>query len=532
MFRLLPDIGSWRSEPRQPERQASALLEDLGGTFIKLGQVLSLQPDLIPSSYCDEFFDLLDRVPPFDYPEVERIFVEDLGRRPADIFDSFDRMPFASASIGQVHRASLGGQELAVKVRRPTALRDFGGDIRLMKGLIQLITKLRLKRFDGLRVPLNEFVAWTDDELDYRREARYMEQVRVNTGERPEAKVPTMYPELSTARILTAEFLNGTTLLEYLRSLDREDPAIGSRLEEIGFDPEVFAENVLANFLSDVFQHGMFHADLHPANLLILPNNVVGYVDFGITGVISEYGSHQVLAMILALARQDVDEILEGIFRISEVTDDSDIEGFRRGLRELSETWFAGDRTGSGITTGYTLIMLDLIRLSRQCALLPHEEAMRYMRSVVTADGLIARFAPDFDVNRSLERLSKKHLRSRAMAATFSADKMIESWIAGTRLMRDGAHRLDRLLDKLEKGESVARKSRRGKRQGEKTQSSPRADRVLRLGASVLAIAVMMIAGQEPVEPGLNLFVAQAVLIGVGSLLLSWTVLRWMFSRS
>ncbi len=525
-LRRLPFFGRLLRAPLPPEKRFRALLERLGGTFIKFGQVLSLQPDLVPSSYCDELFDLLDRVPAFDYAEVERIFREDHGRDPAEIFDSFDQVPFASASIGQVHRATLGGRELAVKVRRPTALRDFGGDIGLMKAMVRLISALRLKSFDSLRMPLNEFVAWTGDELDYRREARYMEQVRVNTGERRAARVPAVIGEVSTARILAAEYLDGTTLLEYLRSLERGDPAVAHRLREIEFDPETFAENILANFLGDVFKHGIFHADLHPANLLILPDNVVGYVDFGITGVISEYGSQHVLAMILALSRHDVEEMLEGIFRISEVTEESDVEGFRRGLRERAEVWFGEDRGGNELTTGYTLIMLDMIRLSRRHAVLPHEEALRYMRSVITADGLIARFAPEFDVNRALERLSLRQLQSRALATTFSADRMIDSWIAGSRLMRDGALRLDRLLDRLEKEKPVEPDAERDRAPREALSA-----RTLRLGVSVLGIATLIVLGAEPVRPGLNLFVAEAALTGAGTVLLIWSALRWMLSR-
>jgi ubiquinone biosynthesis protein len=510
-----------------PERRFRALLEDLGGTFIKLGQVLSLQPDLVPSSYCDELFDLLDRVPPFGISQVEETFVEDLGRRPADIFDRFDPVPFASASIGQVHRAFLDGRELAVKVRRPTALRDFGGDIGLMKAMLWLISKLRLKRLNSLRLPVNEFVAWTGDELDYRREARYMEQVRINTGERSEALVPAVMGDLSTDRILTAEYLEGTTLLEYLRSLERGDPAVGYRLNEIGFDPERFAENILANFLGDVFHHGIFHADLHPANLLILPNNVVGYVDFGITGMISDYGGGHVLAMILALARRDVDELIEGTLKISDVNDDSDVEGFRRGMRERADVWFADDRGGAELATGYTLIILDMIKLSRRYSVLPHEEAMRYMRSVITVDGLIARFAPEFDVNRALERLSRKHLGSRTLATAFSVDRMIDSWIAGSRLMRNGALRLDRLLDKLEKGMPIDRQTEEGR-----PERDSFSERALRLGVSVLAITAVMIAGDEPVRLGLNLFSVEAGLIGVGSLLLVWNTMRWVLSET
>jgi ubiquinone biosynthesis protein len=529
---FIPVLARRLPAPPPPEQRFRALLEDLGGTFIKFGQVLSLQPDLVPSSYCEELFDLLDRVPPFDYSEVERVFLQDHGCEPAEIFDTFDRVPFASASIGQVHRATLGGREFAVKVRRPTAVRDFGGDIGLMKALVWLISKLRRKNLDGLRLSLNEFVAWTSDELDYRREARYMEQVRLNTGAGPkrpdavvQARVPAVLREVSTDRILAADYLEGTTLLEYLRSLERSDPATGYRLREIGFEPERFAENILSNFLGDVFQHGIFHADLHPANLLILPANVVGYVDFGITGVISEYGSQRVLAMILGLSRHDVDALIEGTLSIAEVTDSSDVAGFRRGVRERSEVWFGEDRGGKP-AIGYTLFMLDMIRLARQFNVLPHEEALRYMRSVITADGLIARFAPDFDVNRALERLSRKHLRSRALANTFSADRMIDSWIAGSRLMRDGALRLDRLLDKLEKGESVDRDS-----EPSRSESGPKPARALRLGVCVLALAGMMALGEEPARPGLNLFFAEATLIGIGTLILAWTALRWTFSR-
>jgi ubiquinone biosynthesis protein len=522
----LPVLSRWLPAQPPPERRFRALLERLGGTFIKFGQVLSLQPDLVPSSYCDELFDLLDRVPPFDYAEVERIFVEDLGRKPSEIFDSFEPAPLASASIGQVHRAVLDGRPLAVKIRRPTALRDFGGDVSLMKAAAWLISKLGLGSGDPLRLALGEFVAWTGDELDYRREARYMEQVRSNSSARREAEVPAVNRQLSTARILVADYLPGVTLLEYLRSRERADAAVEDRLRDLGFDPGGFAQNVLSNFLDDVFHHGIFHADLHPANLLILPGNVVGYVDFGITGVISRYASRHVLAMIRAYSRRDVDELLEGVLAISEVTKSSAVEGFRRGLREKAATWFGEDRLAAGPATGYTRFMLDMILLSRRFSLLPHEEVLRYMRSVITADGLIARFAPDFDVSRALERLSRKHLQSRALEATVSADRMIEAWIAGARLTRDGAQRLDRLLQRLAREERIDRES-----EPDGAASHPLAARALRLGTCVLAIAAMMFLGREAVRPGLNLFFAETLLIGIGTLQLTWTALRWMSSR-
>lgn len=528
----LPLVGRRVSTKTTPQRRFRALLEDLGGTFVKFGQVLSLQPDLVPNSYCDELFDLLDRMPSFDYSEVDRVFREDLGRGPSEVFDDFERAPFASASIGQVHRATLAGRPLAVKVRRPDALRNFGGDISLMRAAIWLITRLRLESLDSFRLALDEFVAWTTDELDYRREARYMERVRINSAARPQARVPAVMGDVSTDRILAVEYLEGVTLLEYLRSLERGDPAVAFRLREIDFDPGQFAENILANFLGDVFRHGIFHADLHPANLLILPDNVVGYVDFGITGMISKYGSRQVLAMILALARRDADELFEGILAISEVTDQSDVEGFRREMRARSDVWFAQDRGGNELATSYTVIMLDLIRLSRRFALLPHEEAMRYMRSVVTADGLIARFAPDFDVDRALERLSRKQLEARSLEEAFSTDRVIGAAIAGTRLAQDGALRLNRWLDRIDRDQrdgSAGGNRRLDGPDGRRRQGS--SDRALRLALALLAVTAMMILGQEPVRLGFNLFVAEALVIGAGLWLLVGTTLRWIRSE-
>ncbi|SVC87618.1 uncharacterized protein METZ01_LOCUS340472, partial [marine metagenome] len=118
----------------------------MGGVYIKFGQMLALQPDILSLEYCNELFDLLDKVTPFAYDQVEALIVEELGRPPAELFDSFESQPLASASIGQVHVAYLNGQKLAVKVQRPSAQRDFVGDIQIMKGAIQLIRRLGLKR--------------------------------------------------------------------------------------------------------------------------------------------------------------------------------------------------------------------------------------------------------------------------------------------------------------------------------------------------------------------------------------------------
>src|SRR6185312_5938125 len=158
-----------------PER-LRVFFEELGGTFIKFGQMLALQPDILSFEYCNELFDLLDRCAPFEYEQVERIFVEETGKTPAEIFESFETQPLATASIGQVHIGYLSNRKVAIKVQRPSVETDFAGDIRLMLITLRAIRLLRLKFVYWLIEPISEFVSWTREELDYRCEARYMEK--------------------------------------------------------------------------------------------------------------------------------------------------------------------------------------------------------------------------------------------------------------------------------------------------------------------------------------------------------------------
>src|SRR6478672_1530186 len=146
-----------------PERFRLAF-EEIGVTFIKFGQMMALQSDLLPLEYCRALFTLFDRVPPFAYEEVERTFLEDLARKPSEVFDSFNPVPIATGSIGQVHLAALKSQKIAVKVRRPTILADFHADIAALKFTVNTVKILRLKFLYWIIPPTEEFIAWTHDE--------------------------------------------------------------------------------------------------------------------------------------------------------------------------------------------------------------------------------------------------------------------------------------------------------------------------------------------------------------------------------
>src|SRR5262245_777264 len=187
-----------------PER-LRVVFEEVGGTFVKLGQMLALQPDILPLAYCNALFKLLDRIDPFAFAETERIFREQFGRGPAELFARFDPQPLATASIGQVYVAYLGERKVAVKVQRPSVNDDFAGDIRLMTGMMRLIQTLYIKPLYWMLEPLGEFVAWTREELDFRCEARYMERLRRNAQGKAQEYIPVVFWDYTTHCILTLE---------------------------------------------------------------------------------------------------------------------------------------------------------------------------------------------------------------------------------------------------------------------------------------------------------------------------------------
>jgi ubiquinone biosynthesis protein len=483
-----------------PER-LRLILEDVGGTFLKFGQVLALQPDILPREYCNALFDLLDRVPPFGPTEVERVFRQELGKQPDEIFDSFDLVPLASASIGQVHVAYRDGAKLAVKVQRPEVEQSFAPDLRVMRATAEVIRKLRLRRLYWLRRALDEFIGWTREELDYRYEARYMAALGHNAEDNSRESIPEVFFELTTARILVTEFLDGPMVLDYIRAIETGDrERFEAELADEGFDPEEFARNIVRNFVSDAFHHGLFHADLHPANLLIRPDSVVGYVDFGITGSLSAHSRRNLVALTLALTRADLDAMMEYFLRVASTTSESDVPAFRDELADLIEDWYDTRRARPVFRENFTRVMIDMLHLARRTDVVPNPDVIRYIRSVITADGLITRFAPRLDVGRYLEEICEDYLRRESWREWLSMPNIADWSAEGARLLADAPATLFAALRALtnfdddEDEDDDARDS-----------DSVRA---LQWAVTALAAALVVIFSEGDRTPGVNLFSA------------------------
>jgi ubiquinone biosynthesis protein len=504
-----------------PERLRT-LFEDLGGTFIKFGQMLALQPDILPLAYCNALFNLLDRITPFEFEQVEQTFVDEFGRRSSDIFDHFDPEPIATASIGQVYIAYLGKQKVAVKVQRPSVKTDFAGDIRLMTIAMHLITALHVKPLYWLLEPMHEFVAWTREELDYRCEARYMEHTRRHAGDNAKEHVPAVFWEYTANRILTIEFLEGVTVLDYLRALAAGDELMQQRLHTMGFEPNEFASNIIENFLADAFRHGMFHADLHPANLMICRENTVGYIDFGITGVLSPYLRRHLVTLTLAYARGDLDGMCASFFKVSARDANSDVEGFRSGLSMLAGDWYIMQGKVRHLRKNITLVMLDLLKLSRQTGIWPERDVIKYIRSTVAIDGLITRFAPAFDVGKYLETICDRYLKWQGRQELFAFDTLVDWSSSSGHLIRDGALRAITFLDRVAAGEVLGHAALGTT--GEARDAEQRG--TVQIAAAVFALAALMTVTGEVGQFGVNLYTAELVLMAAAVIMLLQRIRR------
>jgi predicted unusual protein kinase regulating ubiquinone biosynthesis (AarF/ABC1/UbiB family) len=498
------------------------LFEDLGGSFIKFGQMLALQPDIVSLEYCDELFNLLDRIAPFPFAHVEQVFLEEFGRPTSALFDEFDPEPIATASIGQVHVAYLGGQKVAVKVQRPTVDAEFAGDIRLMTLTMQLIRRFSITALFWTLEPMGEFVAWTREELDYRREARYADRLRKNAESNPFEKVPAVFWDLTTRRTLVVEFMSGMTVLQYLRAMNTGDEVAVRRLHTAGFEPDRFARHIIDNFLGDAFRFGMFHADLHPANLLIQPGDVVGYVDFGITGVLSHYSRRHLVGMTLAYTRADIDGMLDAFSKLTTSDPDADPQLFRAALAEKSQEWYEGEGSATVFKKNFTLVMLDMLTLSRKTGIWPERDVIKYIRSAIAADGLITRFAPGFNVGRHLEDVCQRWVTWESRRAIWSYDTLAAWAVAGSHLAEDGAARAATILRRIADGDLVARVDLT-------TAADPgqrRRRRTIRLAGVVVALtALVELTGGAP-RFGVNMFTGEAILVGAALVMLAGSIRR------
>lgn len=295
------------------EQRVRLALIELGPTFIKLGQVLSTRPDVVGVRLAEELAYLQDETPA-DPPAVVRELVEsELGEPIAQLFLSFDERPLASASIGQVHRAQLrGGEQVVVKVQHPGIDAKIRTDLDILVGLAELAERVPEFKNYRPRALAAEFQRTLLRELDFGREERHMLEFAANFADDPRISIPTAYPDYSTGRVLTMQWLDGIKLTER------------TRLAEAHLDLEEIARRGADLYMQMIFIHGVYHADPHPGNLLLLEGNVIGLLDFGMVGRIDEALREEIEELLLAIANRDAGHLTSILVRLGQAPPDLD----------------------------------------------------------------------------------------------------------------------------------------------------------------------------------------------------------------
>ncbi|MBI3026975.1 AarF/ABC1/UbiB kinase family protein [Candidatus Woesearchaeota archaeon] len=290
-----------KREWQKPEVMLRRTLERLGPTFIKLGQVLSVRPDLVPKEYSKELEKLQDKVPEFSFNEVKDIIKMEFGKSIEHLFLHFERKPIASASISQVHKAVLkNGEKVAVKVQRPNVKHTMETDIEIMFYFAKMIERYmeKIRRFKPTRI-VQEFKEWTEKELDFRIEARNAKRFYYNFKGSKTVKIPKVYDELTSEKVLTMEFMEGIEL-NNVKEIKKRKLNFNLILKN-GFDA----------IMHQVFVNGIFHADPHPGNIIALKGNLISFVDFGIVGYFDERLKNKSIDLLYGIVEQDEEVIIE-----------------------------------------------------------------------------------------------------------------------------------------------------------------------------------------------------------------------------
>lgn len=401
-------IRASRQEMPGPER-ARKTLERLGTTYIKLGQLLSERPDIVPERYAEEFKNLQDSAPGFDADTARQMVEEDIGMNK---FSHFSEDPIASASIAQVHAAEFKtGDQVVVKVRRPGIVEEVKEDLRIIKFLAvhaeEHSTKAERMRIHSL---VEEFGRWTRNELDLTQEARNATKFKENNEGRERVYVPEVYGELSTQRILIMERVEGFKVTNQ------------QRMVEEGVDTEALVRDVLEQSLKHYIVDGFFHADPHASNFLVTEDGRFVYLDFGMMGRETRGRRNQMAAMLISILNEDLEGYVSSLENICYTDESYNRQEVKRiARRNLLEAREARPADGGLIST-----MFQMFKDASEHGMhVPNTTAL-VAKALATTEGIGMDVAPDYNLQSDLKPVLEDCIRQNndleTSIETFASD--------------------------------------------------------------------------------------------------------------
>jgi ubiquinone biosynthesis protein len=441
----LTDLFPWisrdgsRDTPSDRGRRLREMLDELGPTFVKFGQLLSTRPDIVPPDIVVELQKLQDDVRPIPFADVRRVIEEELGLTIEQAFLEFDEQPTAAASIGQVHYALLpNGERVAVKVQRPNAPRQIESDIALLFQAARL-AKERVRALDFIDAEqvVDEFARSIRSELDYRAEARNAEIFRRNFAGQPDVKIPRVYWTYTRRRVLVLELLEGVQLADL-------DVAALSQAER-----RDLAYRIAETWMTMIFRHGFFHGDPHPANIFVLEGGAaVGLVDFGQVGKLTDEDMSRLTGLFIDAANERVEALPRRLAELGVRFPRDREEEFGEELRDVYYRYY-----------GVSLAEIDPLQVIREAFEVIYRMNLRLPTRFVLLDKAIATLAsvgielyPEFNVfevakpyarNLMIERFSPERMLARAQSETREL----------VRIAAEVPHQLHDILDELRDGQ-------------------------------------------------------------------------------
>ena len=430
---LLPQAQGPAGEAPPEARTLADDVERLGPTFIKLGQLLSTRPDIVPPAYAESLKRLQDGCEPFPFEEAERIFEQELGVRLSKAFASVEREPLAAASIAQVHRAVMrDGREVALKIQRPGIREEVLSDLEALRDVALFLdehTELGMRY--GLRLLFDEFSKSMLRELDFRQEAMHMLTLSANLRDIAEICIPQPVLSYSSSRVLTMEFVPGTKITEL------------SPLARLEIDGEKLTDALFRAYLKQMLRDGLFHADPHPGNVFVVDGKIA-LIDLGMVARVTPALQGRLLQLLLAVADNRADEAANVLLTIAESSRDADEPGFKRDITDIlsQHQELAPSRPQVG------RVVLMLLKVAGEHGVrLPPELAM-IGKTLLNLDEIGYTLAPGFDPNAAIRRhaaeiTEQQMVRDLSLTSLFSTAVDLKNFV--TRL----PGRVNRILDRL-----------------------------------------------------------------------------------
>lgn len=424
-------IVSLGTASRELERLTQAArfrlaLEELGPTFIKLGQLLSTRPDIVPSDVLEELKKLQDHIPAVPTDQIMAQIHRELGYPTSELFEKFEQTPLATASIAQVHRGTLkNGDQIVCKIRRPGIEAIIETDIDIMMGLAYLAEKHLPggELYDPVGL-VKEFRRTIHRELDFSREGRTTERFAANFADNDTVQIPKVFWDYTGHTVLTLEYVDGI-------KISRQD-----ELKAAGLDLQIIARNGADNFLKQVFIHGLFHADPHPGNIHVLPGNVICIFDFGMVGRLDDDLKLHLTELLLCVLRRDVDRLIRQLLYSGELHDESNLKNLKRDLTEFIDDYY--DILLQDLKVGKLLI--DFVEILTEYQIKFPSNLMLLSRALFVMEGIGKQLDPNFNMVEQLKPFAEQIIKDRYSPSSIAHEttQVLQSYQAlGKSLPKD-----------------------------------------------------------------------------------------------